>query len=43
MLEDSLRAIIVRYAERLDEGGMNFIEQPLPLGGRPSLNDLDSD
>jgi hypothetical protein len=41
MFDKPLSAIILRDAERLDEGGMNRLEKPLPLGDRPSLDDLD--
>jgi len=41
MFDETLSAIIFRDAESLDEGGMNPLEEPFPLGDRPSPDDLD--
>ena len=42
MLDEALRAIIVRYPEGLNEGGVNRLEEPLPHADRQSLDNLDT-
>jgi len=42
MFDEPLSAIILWYAECFDEGGRNLLEEPLSLGDRLSLENLDS-
>jgi hypothetical protein len=41
MFDETLSAIVFRDAEGLDEGGMDTLEEPFPLGDRPPPHDLD--
>src|SRR6266545_5497037 len=41
VLDEPLSAIVLRDAKRLDQRGVNRLEKTLPLGNRPSLEDLD--